>query len=35
MGDAKNQELFHYYPNRRVLLLEPDMPAMSLTPYPK
>ena len=35
MGDAKNQELFHYYPDRRVLLLEPDMLAMSLTPYPK
>ncbi|HEY6991694.1 MAG TPA: hypothetical protein VH369_25095 [Bryobacteraceae bacterium] len=35
MGDAKNQELFHYYPDRHVLLLEPDLPAMPLTPYPK
>ncbi|HEY6987002.1 MAG TPA: hypothetical protein VH369_01385, partial [Bryobacteraceae bacterium] len=34
MGDEKNKELIDYYPNRRVWLLQPDAPPLSLMPYP-
>jgi hypothetical protein len=34
MGDAKNRDLIAYYPDRRVWLLEPDSPSMTITPYP-
>ncbi len=34
MGEEKNKELLDYYPNRRVWLLQPDAPPLSLTPYP-
>lgn len=33
MGEAKNKELLDYYPDRRVWLLQPDPPLLSLTPY--
>jgi hypothetical protein len=34
MGDEKNKELIDYYPNRRVWLLQPDSPPLSLVAYP-
>jgi hypothetical protein len=33
MGEAKNKELLDYYPDRRVWLLQPDSPPLSLVPY--
>jgi hypothetical protein len=33
MGAEKNKELIDYYPNRRVWLLQPDAPPLSLLPY--
>jgi hypothetical protein len=33
MGEAKNKELLEYYPDRRVWLLQPDAPPLSLIPY--
>jgi len=33
MGEAKNKELLDYYPDRRVWLLQPDAPPLSLVPY--
>jgi hypothetical protein len=33
MGEAKNKELLDYYPDRRVWLLRPDAPPLSLIPY--
>jgi hypothetical protein len=33
MGEAKNKELLDYYPDRRVWLLQPDAPPLSLIPY--
>jgi hypothetical protein len=35
MGDEKNRELIAYYPNRRVWLLEPDSPSLTVIPYPR
>ena len=35
MGAAKNKELLDYYPDRRVWLLQPDGPPLSLVPYEK
>jgi len=34
MGDADNQELIHYYGNRKVWLIQPDFPAAEVIPYP-
>ena len=33
LGDAEDEKLRHYYPNRTVLLLEPDARPARLTPY--
>ncbi|HEX4137689.1 MAG TPA: hypothetical protein VHY84_23975 [Bryobacteraceae bacterium] len=33
LGDAEDQKLLHYYPNRTVLLLEPDARPPRLTPW--
>jgi hypothetical protein len=33
MDTAKNQELFHYYKDRRIWLVQPDMDPVSLTPF--
>ncbi len=33
LGDAEDQKLLHYYPDRTVLLLEPDARPPNLTPY--
>jgi len=33
LGDAEDQKLLHYYPDRKVLLLEPDAPPPRLTLY--
>ena len=33
MGDADNQELIHYYSNRKVWLIQPDAPAAEVIPY--
>ena len=34
MGDAGNQELIRYYKDRRVWLVQPDMPSAEINPYP-
>jgi hypothetical protein len=34
MGDASNQELIRYYKDRKVWLVQPDVPATEITPYP-
>jgi len=34
MGDAKNQELIHYYSSRTVWLVQPDSPSAEVIPYP-
>jgi len=34
MGDAKNQELIHYYSSRTVWLVQPDFPSAEVIPYP-
>ena len=34
MDAADNLELIHYYPNRRVWLVEPDAIPARITPYP-
>lgn len=34
LGSAEDQELIRYYPNRKVLLLEPDLYPARLSPYP-
>jgi hypothetical protein len=33
LGDVEDQTLLHYYPNRTILLLEPDARPPRLTPY--
>ncbi len=33
LGDSENRKLIHYYPQRTVLLLEPDVSPPRLTPY--
>jgi hypothetical protein len=34
MDAADNQELIHYYPNRKVWLVDPDAPQSKISPYP-
>ncbi len=34
LGDAENEKLRRYYPDRSVWLLEPDFPVPRLSPYP-
>jgi hypothetical protein len=34
MDAANNQELLHYYKDRTVWLVQPDINPVSLTPYP-
>jgi len=34
MGEARNQDLLEYYPDRRIWLLEPDLPTPRLVAYP-
>ncbi len=34
MGDAENQELIHFYSNRKAWLVQPDSPAAEMIPYP-
>lgn len=34
MGDTSNQELIRYYKDRKVWLVQPDMPSAEITPYP-
>ncbi len=34
MDDASNNELIHYYSNRKVWLVQPDMPQSEIVPYP-
>jgi hypothetical protein len=33
MGEAANADLIHYYRNRKIWLLEPDMVPVRLSPY--
>jgi hypothetical protein len=33
LGDSENQKLEHYYPDRKLLLLEPDSRPPRLGPY--
>jgi hypothetical protein len=33
MGDAKNEELLHYFSNRQIWLLKPDEAPEILQPY--
>jgi hypothetical protein len=34
MGDADNLELIHYYKDRQVWLVQPDLQPAGLSPYP-
>jgi hypothetical protein len=35
MGDAANQELIRYYKDRKVWLVQPDVPGAEIAPYPQ